>query len=392
MRKWLSGEKPTEAEAAGTVLLYDDANKKPRRQTRIGPSFEPWPAFSVDEKPFTNRSERTVKMEHSRGLLTRLQHEVYAQRHTEAMRLVSLLLREFNHLKVPLAQTGFELLCGVPSEQARLQRYAGLMARFDNKNRTTWLISAMHERLRDASAKAASAASAGASSSSSTSNEQAVGYLAVGYAEGMEKLRQVLHSCDGVVPCSHDGDLHGLLGLLGHARLQLASTQLPADLPPSEGGAKVDPLPFTIDATVWKHAPPALISASRFREQKKRIRIVRRRQRWEQHAMKAAAAPPPPAAASASASQAQPAAGNPNKRPRREEAGNLAPGRDYSDERTTDNVEAYHNEGEEVATRRARAAGARGFRDAAGISTLRLLRRRLRRRQRATSCSSRSRM
>ena len=91
VRKWLSGEKPTEAEAAGTVLLYDDANKKPRRQTRIGPSFEPWPAFSVDEKPFTNRSERTVKMEHSRGLLTRLQHEVYAQRHTEAMRLVSLL-------------------------------------------------------------------------------------------------------------------------------------------------------------------------------------------------------------------------------------------------------------------------------------------------------------
>ena len=260
---------------------------------------------------------------------------------------------------MPLAQTGFELLCGVPSEQARLQRYAGLMARFDNKNRTTWLISAMHERLRDASAKAASAASAGASSSSSTSNEQAVGYLAVGYAEGMEKLRQVLHSCDGIVPCSHDGDLHGLLGLLGHARLQLASTQLPADLPPSEGGAKVDPLPFTIDATVWKHAPPALISASRFREQKKRIRIVRRRQRWEQHAMKAAAAPTPPAASAAAASE-QPAAGDPNKRPRREEAGNLAPGRDYSDDDDdSDNVEAYHNEGEEgEGDEGTRAAGA----------------------------------
>ena len=73
-----------------------------------------WSAFGVDEGPTDRPNKRqqrpSEKITHVRALLTRLQHEIYCARPAEAMRLLSLLMRDFSNLKTPLAQAGVELV------------------------------------------------------------------------------------------------------------------------------------------------------------------------------------------------------------------------------------------------------------------------------------------
>ena len=217
-----------------------------------------WAAFGVVEyapKPAAQHVTLTsVRTLHARAVLTRLQHEVFCGHTAAAMRLLALLLRDFGHLRTPLAQAGIELLRARPSERGRLLRFVRRMARLDPENGPLWMRTAAEALAGSASVppppRHDSAASNGrsgggggndpggrrrfhsggtgfveASASGDGDAEWVAHYEARArdYAEAIEVLDLLLSRCDGVGKCGHDGDLHGQIGLLIHAQLHLAS-------------------------------------------------------------------------------------------------------------------------------------------------------------------------
>ena len=91
-----------------------------------------WHAFALD----SSYSHRRVRSMHARNLLSRLQHEIHAQRPSTAMQLLALLLRDFSRLRTPLAQVGSELLrTALPGHERipRLVRFGRRMGTLDKE-------------------------------------------------------------------------------------------------------------------------------------------------------------------------------------------------------------------------------------------------------------------
>ena len=307
VRGWLCGdsvftdEDPTPAEEEGppvpvplTLLAPEGecGDIVPRKRKRAvnrhvekGFHFKPWPAFSV-ENARAQKVHVTVRIEHAKTLLTRLQHEIHAQRPAEGMRLLALLLRDFTHLRTPLAQAGFELLAARRGELPRLQRYGKRMSQLDSTHHSTWLRSTAEACVLDARVKAADAAA-----------DEGVRKKAFahGYQDAIMLLRLTLKDCTAEVACKHDGDEHGLLGLLYHAQLHLASScggKASGSKPPSREVAARFALPYAINPEAWRRVPPSLLGAREQKQQRKWIRTLRREQQWETIALPRPVDPP----------------------------------------------------------------------------------------------------
>ena len=109
--------------------------------------INPWQAFALD----SSYSHRRVRSMHARNLLSRLQHEIHARRPGMAMQLLALLLRDFSHLRTPLAQAGFELLRTAQSSREkipRLVRFGRRMGTLDKAHGKWWRIATAVEEAR----------------------------------------------------------------------------------------------------------------------------------------------------------------------------------------------------------------------------------------------------
>ena len=151
---------------------------------------------------------------HARNLLTRLQWEIIARRPSQAMQLQALLMKDFSHLRTPLAQAGFELLRTSlqSSEQiTRLGRYGRRMASLDKRHGKWWLISTSVEEVRlNINRQGVNAEGEPALTASSFS----------GFSRAIESLSGSIRECDAQSgDCDHDGDVHGSIGLYAHAQL-----------------------------------------------------------------------------------------------------------------------------------------------------------------------------
>ena len=270
-----SGEGGTLDNAAPLAPSDRKARKPLRKRYHIEHvTVRSWHAFSIDSTSKPQNS--TVRVDHARSLLTRLQHEIYAQRPAEAMRLLALLLRTFTHLRTPLAQAGIQLLSQRPSDAPKLVRWANRMSKLDRPHRSTWLLSAAFERLRAVGATAAVAM--GSSGVDGADERAAAGDLARCYQDTITSLLGPGELMKVYNP--NDGDLHGTIGLLQHAQLHLVSvltTVWPSDA--------AQPLPFAIDPSVWRRAPLSLIPATKLRENLLFIKSLRKEQRSQQHAL-----------------------------------------------------------------------------------------------------------
>ena len=85
------------------------------------------------------------------------------------------------------------------ADEQRLKRWGQRMAVLDRQHQTSWVLATVMESMRAA---------------------RRVGR---GYEEAVEYLRTMLPGCDGQTPCAHAPELHGMLGLVLHAQLRLAS-------------------------------------------------------------------------------------------------------------------------------------------------------------------------
>ena len=268
--------------------------KAPQKRRHIEKvHFKSWRAFALEN----SNSDSRVKVTHARNLLTRLQWEIIARRPSQAMQLQALLMKDFSHLRTPLAQAGFELLRTSlqSSEQiTRLGRYGRRMASLDKRHGKWWLISTSVEEVRlNINRQGVTAEGEPALTASSFS----------GFSRAIESLSGSIRECDAQSgDCDHDGDVHGSIGLYAHAQLYwvaarfehladrnkgASSRVIPlggdCNADEDEEGCEVGAgrLPFEISPSLWsQQPPPAVPHVAIVRQHRQRLQAMRRAQQW----------------------------------------------------------------------------------------------------------------
>ena len=227
-------------------------------------TIKAWKAFTPEEFHKRGPGNTSLKLTHARNLLTRLQHEIYCGRIASALRILSLLCREYSHLRSPLAEAGFELLRSTPGGEAHIERFGMRMARLDKTNRTRWLLTTATACLRRRERRATAAGS----TNGRVSTDAGVATGALSHADmaervhaALEVLQSATHGCDASASCDHDGDVHGHIGLLLHAMLSDASVSEQASRVGCVAAQQVgvgleqlstlDSMPFEISPSIW---------------------------------------------------------------------------------------------------------------------------------------------